>query len=485
MLNQRVQQIFQNARYSLNKPSLDGASLSYEIKDYILQDYKNQDRQTDNCYNWRSGIFLFNIYDDEYTVYYNLCTFEKTKYNKYRTYCSPDIFNKTIDIHVKLNNGQADNEYFLDVIKSGIENICKFYNTRNNEMTTDYYNGIYQKAVANLENDNWKVKIFARALYSSFDFIQDAFICNITGKLSPLDDFAWHGGIIHRVYSFPECMYYQDMVYALNLLDDYNTDIFGLTKNDFADRIMKQSIKYANKIATLCNKSDKERDVYSKYHFYPPFLHSYENRYITEIKKTIMNVLLYFGNKSDNKIIDKEKACFLIWLSDRLMTRRYGKRLAESLYTIDENKYMPVLLYVYNMIFNDQPVLIDCYRKEKEYISDTDEPFDNSVKFLMVNHGDSLEVIADYDNTVITDDIKDMLDKVYDYFVDIPNDELESYIQAMPEWNDGRHLNVNSFFLGKDEFFNEDEQTLMDSYEKYINEIESFEYQRKYRRFYY
>jgi len=407
-------------------------------------------------------------------VYYNLCTFEKTKYNKYRVYCAPDVFNKTITIHVKLVNGQADDKYFCDVIKSGLNYVCKYYYTKTNEMSTDYINGIYQKAVSNIDNDNWKIKIFARALYVSFDFIQDGFICNIAGQMDQCEMYKnrWDWDVTEYAYRFSECDYYRDMVYALNLMADYDESLFGLSKNDYKNRILKQSIKYVDKITVLCKENDSKRILI----WGTPSFVLYNRHYANEMKNLVLHAMLYLGNKSDDKKISKEKACFLIWLADRLMMRKYGKRLAELTYIVREDSCVPIYMYIETMIFNDEPVLIDCYQKEKEYISDTDEPFNNSVKFLMVNYGDELEAISDYDDTVLTDDIKESLDKVYEYFNDFTIDELSAYIQTMPEWKDGRYLDVNSFFLGNDEFFDECEDALMSMYEKYSNDTDDVDY---------
>jgi hypothetical protein len=134
-------------------------------------------------------------------------------------------------------------------------------------------------------------------------------------------------------------------------------------------------------------------------------------------KKTVQ-ALNFFASRSENGIINKMKAIKLIWLSDRLHLREYGRLISGDTYYALPNGPVPSAT---------RDVL-----ENSAFLDDTAS--DYASQYLKITDRYNYCSIADVNLKVFSQTDKDALERVFDVYGKKDQFELSSFSHLFPEW---------------------------------------------------
>jgi len=180
--------------------------------------------------------------------------------------------------------------------------------------------------------------------------------------------------------------------------------------------------------------------------------------------KQLTQALSYISSKDNVNILNTEKAVCLLFLADRLSMRLYNQSITNLSYLImvtdktenknEDNTEYSIQTKVSEIMWNFRPNSV-----EEEYMDKYIKRSDTGIESI------------DYDNTILTTNQLECINKVYEFFNNASNELLLSYVMSLIE-DFIKELAIiflpEDFLEGKnDTFFNQTEEELVELRTKY------------------
>jgi len=233
------------------------------LKNHIEEDCKKRETKKESRLHYKEGMLEEKLFGLCYRVNYKVYT--NIDINDFRLFGTTKVATNELILSMCLFNGQPYAPKYDDIIFHELLHIYQYTLNKKDYLIDERYATLYANIGKVLSNPSYtdNDKIFANALYISFPFEQDAMAHGLYGTLSV---FKWFQ-LRYEFEKTEEYAYIFDIEYALENIDEFNEDAFGITKEKCVRILQKAYNRYVSKLSKAYQKAYNDHPVDGLVHF--------------------------------------------------------------------------------------------------------------------------------------------------------------------------------------------------------------------------
>lgn len=240
----------------LNEELAISATVSDEadrLKQLILNDAKNRQTEKTENFSFKDGELTAKLFGINYKINYTV--YNATDCSHLRGYLdsASDTIKHTMSLNLLRVNGQPYQDYFDNSIYHELLHVFQYEQSKRNALSDPVMKSRYE-TIRNIFNDTTldeTYRVFANALYASFDFEQDAMVHGLYGEMISMTDGVNWKGVLLRAKDYE---YVYDISWCLDNLELFDSKRFGMTKEAFKHLIEDKLKMFKTKIGKMIMK---------------------------------------------------------------------------------------------------------------------------------------------------------------------------------------------------------------------------------------